>query len=47
MVTSNSNKVIDPKFSFYGPIGFGIGALINNLILAFFSQDGQDNYNQH
>lgn len=40
MVTQESTQVIDPEFSFYGPMGFDIGAFLGNLILAFFSQDG-------
>ncbi|XP_057964629.1 methylthioribose kinase-like [Malania oleifera] len=40
MVTTDSTQVIDPEFSFYGPIGFDIGAFLGNLILAFFAQDG-------
>ncbi|KAG9130234.1 hypothetical protein Leryth_004306 [Lithospermum erythrorhizon] len=40
MVASDSTQVIDPEFSFYGPMGFDIGAYIGNLILAYFSQDG-------
>ncbi|KAL7082618.1 hypothetical protein ACP275_14G111200 [Erythranthe tilingii] len=40
MVTTESTQVIDPEFSFYGPMGFDIGAFIGNLILAYFAQDG-------
>ncbi|RYQ99088.1 hypothetical protein Ahy_B07g086948 isoform B [Arachis hypogaea] len=40
MVTRESTQVIDPKFAFYGPMGFDIGAFLGNLILAYFSQDG-------
>ncbi|KAK6143561.1 hypothetical protein DH2020_023909 [Rehmannia glutinosa] len=40
MVTNDSTQVIDPEFSFYGPMGFDIGAFIGNLILAYFAQDG-------
>ncbi|MQL78220.1 hypothetical protein Taro_010658 [Colocasia esculenta] len=43
MVTSDSTQVIDPEFAFYGPMGYDIGALIGNLILAFFAQDGHAN----
>lgn len=31
---------IDPEFAFYGPMGFDIGAVISNLLICFFSQDG-------
>jgi len=40
MVTENETKVIDPEFAFYGPMGFDVGALIANLLLNYFSQDG-------
>ncbi|KAG2305010.1 hypothetical protein Bca52824_033661 [Brassica carinata] len=40
MVTQDSTQVIDPEFSFYGPMGFDIGAYLGNLVLAFFAQDG-------
>jgi 5-methylthioribose kinase len=40
MVTVSSTKVIDPEFAFYGPIGFDVGALLANLLLSYFSQDG-------
>ena len=43
MVTSNSTQVIDPEFSFYAPMGFEVGALIGNLILAYFAQDEHAN----
>ncbi|XP_027106026.2 methylthioribose kinase [Coffea arabica] len=43
MVTSKSTQVIDPEFSFYGPMGFDVGAFIGNLILAYFAQDGHAN----
>jgi 5-methylthioribose kinase len=32
--------VIDPEFAFYGPMGFDIGALIGNLLLAYCSKPG-------
>lgn len=40
MVTTSSTQIIDPEFSFYGPIGFDVGAFLGNLLLAYFSQDG-------
>ncbi|MCQ0986568.1 S-methyl-5-thioribose kinase [Jiella marina] len=40
MVTETDSRVIDPEFAFYGPMGFDIGALLANLFLAYFSQDG-------
>jgi 5-methylthioribose kinase len=39
MVNERETYVIDPEFAFYGPMGFDIGALIANLLLAFFSRD--------
>jgi 5-methylthioribose kinase len=51
MCTTDSTYVIDPEFAFYGPMGFDIGALIGNIFLSYFSQDGhattsgsRDNY---
>lgn len=40
MVTRDSTQIIDPEFSFYGPMGYDTGAFIGNLILAFFAQNG-------
>jgi 5-methylthioribose kinase len=40
MVTDEDTKVIDPEFSFYGPMGFDIGAVIGNLLLGFASHEG-------
>lgn len=37
MVNSLETFVIDPEFSFAGPMGFDIGALIANLYLNYFS----------
>lgn len=37
MVTEKSVRVIDPEFSFYGPLGFDIGMLIGNYLLAYHS----------
>jgi 5-methylthioribose kinase len=38
MVTPQSTRVIDPEFAFVGPMGFDTGALIANLLLAFFAK---------
>ena len=35
MVNSNDTKVIDPEFSFFGPMGYDVGALLSNLVLNF------------
>jgi 5-methylthioribose kinase len=42
MATSTDVRVIDPEFAFFGPMGFDIGALIGNLILAYLSQIGHE-----
>ena len=38
MCTDDETKVIDPEFGFYGPMGFDIGMLISNYLMAYFSQ---------
>jgi 5-methylthioribose kinase len=40
MVTETDTRVIDAEFAFYGPMGFDVGAMIANLLLNYFSQDG-------
>ena len=40
MITESDTKVIDPEFAFFGPMGFDIGAVLGNLLMNFFSQDG-------
>lgn len=42
MATPEDTRVIDPEFAFYGPMGFDIGAVIGNLLLAYFSQEGHE-----
>ncbi len=42
MITPTDTRVIDAEFAFIGPIGFDVGAVIGNLLLAFFSQDGHE-----
>jgi len=42
MVTPGDTRIIDPEFAFYGPMGFDVGALIGNLLLAYFSQMGHE-----
>jgi 5-methylthioribose kinase len=34
MVTEDDTRAIDPEFAFFGPMGFDIGALIANLLIA-------------
>jgi 5-methylthioribose kinase len=40
MVTESQTKVIDPEFAFYGPMGFDIGAVIANLLMAYLASSG-------
>jgi 5-methylthioribose kinase len=37
MCSEGSTKIIDPEFAFYGPIGFDLGAVLPNLLLAYYS----------
>lgn len=42
MVTETETKVIDPEFATYGPIGFDVGMLLANFLMAHFSQPGHE-----
>jgi 5-methylthioribose kinase len=42
LVTHDDTRVIDPEFAFYGPMGFDMGALIGNFLLAHASQRGHE-----
>jgi 5-methylthioribose kinase len=42
MVTDGSTMVIDPEFAFYGPMGFDIGAVIANLLMAYLASSGHE-----
>jgi len=42
MLTAEDTRVIDPEFAFVGPIGFDVGAVIGNLLLAYFAQEGHE-----
>jgi 5-methylthioribose kinase len=42
MLTADDTRVIDPEFAFIGPIGFDVGAVIGNLLVAYFAQDGHE-----
>jgi 5-methylthioribose kinase len=42
MVTDLDTRVIDPEFAFYGPMGFDIGAIIGNMLIAYLSQPGHE-----
>jgi 5-methylthioribose kinase len=39
MANAEETFVIDPEFSFYGPMGFDVGAFIANLFLAYLAQE--------
>ncbi len=38
MCTDTETKMIDPEFAMYGPMGFDLGMLIANFLMAYFSQ---------
>ena len=42
LVTGSDTRVIDPEFAFYGPMGFDLGAIIGNFLLAYVSQRGHE-----
>ncbi|MBK5655970.1 MAG: S-methyl-5-thioribose kinase [Rhizobium sp.] len=42
MVTETETRVIDPEFAFYGPMGFDIGAVIGNLLMAYLASAGHE-----
>src|SRR5262249_6254119 len=42
MVTESDTRVIDPEFAFYGPMGFDIGAVLANLLMAYFASSGHE-----
>jgi 5-methylthioribose kinase len=42
MLTADDTRIIDPEFAFIGPMGFDVGAVIGNLLLAFFAQEGHE-----
>ena len=37
MADEQQTRVIDPEFAFYGPMGFDIGAVLENLVLNYLS----------
>ena len=45
MVTKTDTRVIDPEFAFYGPMGFDVGALLGNYLIAYMAQLGQASKN--
>ena len=38
MCTKDSIRVIDPEFASYGPMGFDLGMMLANLVMAYISQ---------
>ncbi|MCP3466062.1 MULTISPECIES: S-methyl-5-thioribose kinase [unclassified Bradyrhizobium] len=42
MVTGSETRVIDPEFAFYGPMGFDVGAVLANLLMAYFASAGHE-----
>jgi 5-methylthioribose kinase len=42
LVTAGDTRVIDPEFAFYGPMGFDVGAIIGNFLLAHAAQRGHE-----
>ena len=42
MVAEGSTVVIDPEFAFYGPMGFDLGAVIGNLLMAYLASAGHE-----
>ncbi|QQN61734.1 S-methyl-5-thioribose kinase [Bradyrhizobium diazoefficiens] len=42
MVTEGQTCVIDPEFAFYGPMGFDVGAVLANLLMAYFASAGHE-----
>lgn len=42
MVTDDQTRVIDPEFAFYGPMGFDVGAVLANLLMAYFASAGHE-----
>ena len=42
MLTPKDTRVIDPEFAFVGPMGFDVGAILGNLLIAYFAQEGHE-----
>lgn len=40
MLNEEDTRVIDPEFAFFGPMGYDVGAVLQNLILNFLSHYG-------
>jgi len=39
MLNLEDTRVIDPEFAFFGPMGFDVGALLGNLVLAYCAHE--------
>ncbi len=39
MLNQQDTRVIDPEFAFFGPMGFDIGAILGNLVLAYCAHE--------
>ncbi len=46
MCTDKDTRVIDPEFAFYGPMGFDLGMLLANFLMAYFSQEGHRTHSE-
>lgn len=44
MVAPGGTRVIDPEFSFMGPMGFDVGAVIGNLAIACIAHEAQGHH---
>jgi 5-methylthioribose kinase len=42
MTTERDTRAIDPEFAFYGPMGFDVGVMLGNLLMAYFAQGDTD-----
>ncbi|MGE5139279.1 MAG: S-methyl-5-thioribose kinase, partial [Rudaea sp.] len=40
MINEHDMRVIDPEFAFFGPIGYDVGAVLQNLLLNYLSHYG-------
>jgi 5-methylthioribose kinase len=40
MLNTEDTRVIDPEFAFFGPMGYDIGAVLQNLVLNYLSHYG-------
>jgi 5-methylthioribose kinase len=47
MVRGDALRVIDPEFATYGPMGFDVGMLLANFLMAFVSRPGHSGSHDH